>query len=397
MKKSKVSLLVVLIFVFSLFSTNAFAISDDHVLSQNIREADGTSGQDTNSGSGVKTEHIQNSAVTTPKIADSAVTASKLGIICPDGQYLQYTVVGGWVCSVGTPVPQGPAGPQGPQGDTGATGPQGPIGLTGPQGPVGPMPHYAGVVVVATSGGDFTDPVSAMNAITDASASNPYLIKIMPGIYDIGSGYFHMKAFIDIEGSGENVTVIKGSQTLIYNTSASSEIRHITLETIGDGTVFATALYNGFNTSLTHVTLRASGGSYSIGLQNFNGGKALLTDVTVIVSGGNYAYGVYAENDGSVLTVNNSTIQVTNSGLSFGAAADWSGALIMNNSKVISDGYGLYGWQNAPITVRNSEVYASIVSNSPVKIANTLLDGPVNASATCIGTYDSNFNPISCP
>lgn len=44
----------------SLFSTTAFAsVNDDQVTSQKIREADGTSGQDTNSGSGVKTGHIQ--------------------------------------------------------------------------------------------------------------------------------------------------------------------------------------------------------------------------------------------------------------------------------------------------------------------------------------------------
>ena len=66
------------------------SVSDDQVTSQKIKEADGTSGQNTNSGSGVKTNHIQNAAVTNAKIADGAVgttkllngsvTASKLGV-----------------------------------------------------------------------------------------------------------------------------------------------------------------------------------------------------------------------------------------------------------------------------------------------------------------------------
>lgn len=46
---------------------------------------------------------------------------------------------------------------------------------------------YANVIVVAKSGGDLTDPISAMNSISDASATNHFLLKIMPGVYDIGT------------------------------------------------------------------------------------------------------------------------------------------------------------------------------------------------------------------
>jgi hypothetical protein len=82
MKTRKISLFglfVMTVFVVSLFSTSVSAgIRDDEVQSEHIQEADGTSGQDTNSGSGIKSGHIQDGAVTSSIISDSAVTTSKM-------------------------------------------------------------------------------------------------------------------------------------------------------------------------------------------------------------------------------------------------------------------------------------------------------------------------------
>ena len=71
---------------------------------------------------------------------------------------------------------------------------------------------YNHVIVVAPSGGNFTSPVAALNSITDASETNPYLVKIMPGVYDIGGGTVQMKPYVSIEGSGAGATQILGTQ-----------------------------------------------------------------------------------------------------------------------------------------------------------------------------------------
>lgn len=119
---------------------------------------------------------------------------------------------GGWTCSARTP------------------GPQGPIGLTGPQGPVGQAPRYANVVVVAKSGGDFSDPVAALASIVDASATNRYLVKIMPGEYRIGA--WLLKSYVDIEGSGTGVTSLLAADGYLLLSDFSMvgvEIRALTL------------------------------------------------------------------------------------------------------------------------------------------------------------------------
>ena len=66
------------------------------------------------------------------------------------------------------------------------------------------------IVTVAKANGMFTDPVAALNSITDASVTNPYLVVIGPGVYTVTAPVV-MKEWVDITGSGENVTKIKGA------------------------------------------------------------------------------------------------------------------------------------------------------------------------------------------
>jgi len=55
----KVLLILSITIASALFNTAAFAaVANDEVTSVKLKEADGISGQDTNSGSGVKTNHI---------------------------------------------------------------------------------------------------------------------------------------------------------------------------------------------------------------------------------------------------------------------------------------------------------------------------------------------------
>ncbi len=97
---------------------------------------------------------------------------------------------------------------------------------------------YAEVVDVALSGADFSSIQTALDSILDASASKRYLVVVHPGIYD---GQVTMKAFVDIQGSGRNVTRIRSAGFGDINTGTvmgadDAELRDLTVENTGGAT-----------------------------------------------------------------------------------------------------------------------------------------------------------------
>jgi len=115
------------------------------------------------------------------------------------------------------------------------------------------------ILLVAPSGGDFTSIQAALDSITQATALNPYLIEVAPGVY---SESIVMKPYVDIQGSGEGVTTIAapGSAVISNSTVAGAshaEIRALTIKNSG-GNTFATAVYNASATpSLRQITVAA--------------------------------------------------------------------------------------------------------------------------------------------
>ena len=407
------------------------------IRSDDIVPADGISGQVLNTGNGVKTGHIQNlavtgakiatgtittgnigsnqitsdllsaNAVTSAKIENGAVTAQKLGIICPDGEYLKFTIPGGWVCSLGTPGPEGPqgqAGPQGPvgpQGPTGAQGLQGPQGLSGttgpagPEGPAGSMPHYANVVVVAKSGGDFPDPIAALNSITDASATNPYLLKVMPGIYDLGSAALFMKEYVDIEGSGETITIMRSAVSNAnsgpflgtLNGANNAEVRFLSVVNTGVGERVIAIMNEGSASRFLQVSAAVSGGDYCYAVYN-RSAAPVMRNFTASATGG-AVYVTAVMNMMSSVTMINVTATASASASTqyvFGVynIGDQTTTSTMDNVAVAaSGGWFAYGVDNYT-SYFNTDAVVSIMRN-------------VAISASSTGLATGIFNSTACP
>ena len=240
------------------------------------------------------------------------------------------------------------------------------------------QPHYQGVKVVAKSGGDYITVSAALAAITDASDTNRYLVKVMPGVY---SEQVTMKPYVDIEGAGELTTRITytGSAAQDIGTvvgADNAELRYLSVENTGGNTV-AIAIYNNpASPRLTHVTASASGGSnVNCGVYN-SGASPTMTNVTASASGGNYGYGV--RNHSSSPAMMNVSASAS------GGAVDNTG--VMNNylssptltnltasaSGGSRDNDGVYNYNSTP-TIRNSVISADGTSGNRYGIYNIVM------------------------
>ncbi len=386
-------------------SCAAAEAATDNVLSANIREAVvGSTDQNTNQGSGIKTDHI----------VDGAVTAPKLAIPCPDGLYLKYSAASGWGCSDGTPGPVGPQGPIGPEG---------------------PMPHYANVAVVASSGGDYSSPVQALAETSiwcsAPSAANRCLIKIMPGTYDLGAGTVFMQEYTDIEGSGVGSTTLLGE--VHFQLIDQAELRLLTVKSTVDqgfGMVRGLMVFGG-SPRISDVAVVAQGETvWGISTEGVSDSSAapVLRRVTIDAAGST-VFGIVAM--GQSLHLDRVSIQTVGTALSEGIDNAW-GHVDMQDSNIEATGCaGAIGLRNhvASATIKNSSITGSgigvtagyqPVGGSGAAIHHSIIRGNVSVAAAdadswirvgasqlvgarsgttvvCAGAYDGNFTPLSCP
>lgn len=358
----------------------------DTINSAAIIAADGISGQSLTTGAGVKTGHIQ----------DGAVTASKLGIVCANGEYLQYVFGSGWVCSVGT------AGPQGPVGATGATGAQ------GPQGPAGSVASYAGIRIVqkglVDNSNTFNTISGALDSITDATADNRYLIMIMPGVYNEN---VTTKQYVAIKGAETKSVVITSSvgytdswNGTINVTSDNSPLENLTIENTSSYAIAVNATLTS-SLEITNCIIRAIGvGSNSHGVVLGSLESSIINTDIKAVSNGN-AYGISCPFSGSSarLLLKNSTVSAEGIGY-WTIGVKVAGKADIMNSFIAGSAYSAWvaGLDNE-IRARNT------VFSSPIGMqgepsfyaASSQINNGFdyfNGLKKLVNCYDGNYNPI---
>ena len=134
------------------------------------------------------------------------------------------------------------------------------------------------------------------------SASTPWLIKVGPGIYDLGSGSLVLPVYTALEGAGQDITVIigtgsadSGQATVIMGDRG--RLSRLAVYSWGDNT-WETAVYIpplASRVALEHVALTANNPSNDLGV----------------------AYGLYAETNTSFSLIDSSSVSPGNSWRSF--------------------------------------------------------------------------------
>jgi hypothetical protein len=289
---------------------------------------------------------------------------------------------------------------------------------------LGALPQLASgtgnVVTVATAGGDFADPVQALASITTASATNRYLVKVLPGVYDVGEGAIHMQPYVDMEGSGEGVTVLRGcgSPQAVIWAAGNSEIRSLTVDAGCPGRNWASGIYAEYNDAqgvLKHVTVRASSDAFNgatnpIGLYR---SPMRLESVTVSASGaGMDTWAIRLAQSDTVLE----NVQILAPGGSRTNTALWCGGsnVRLVNSSVEASGPNAIAFQVAPmpsdspnglLRIEHSAIVSSgiaiFAAQVPLYIGASRIEGSVQVweyggSVKCIGAYDGSFAPLNC-
>lgn len=199
------------------------------------------------------------------------------------------------------------------------------------------------VITVGQASADFTNPALAMTSITDASATNPYLIVIGPGTYTMGAS-LAIKPNVHVVGSGIDVTILEagfGATTLAESAvvktsgagSSRSSIRDLTINQFGFGQQTSTGLYVGGPTVVENVTIEVR----SFGATN---------------------YGIYS--DQSTLTMNETRVLVRNAtGFTAGTYLDGGSAFITETDISARDGTFVAALYNESSTVQVDRSNAS--------------------------------------
>ena len=140
---------------------------------------------------------------------------------------------------------------------------------------------------------------AALDGIVDATEGNPYLLKIEPGIYNLGTNRLVMKEYVDIEGSGVETTEILSRGSTRPDTGTvigadNAELRFLTVRNDGATSAYATAIYNsGASPRLTHVRVIAEGAETATGVHNVAMSHPIVDDVEARADGTETGYALH--------------------------------------------------------------------------------------------------------
>ncbi len=270
-----------------------------------------------------------------------------------------------------------------------------------------------------------------------ASGDRPILIKVEPGVYDLGNRSLRLQPFTDLEGSGEKITYITSDipspdpRDATTDAAAAdiratvigasfTEVRELSIvnrnDELTDGT-YSLAMYNHniapdqmrisnvtlsasaspdvptrfvagiFNhrasPRLDDVTINMYGGSFAVGMANYAGSSPYTTHMTIRSSGANNTnFGIL--NVGAQLALHDSVVAVS------GAASDRNVGIENLNSNVYAQDVWILASGAA-----NENIGMSFLSNDDTQpITGYVVDARIIAQFEVVDVDSVTHDPV---
>ena len=207
--------------------------------------------------------------------------------------------------------------------------------------------------------------LDAVAAITDASESRPYLIRLGPGIFDLGTNTLTMREYVNIAGSGQGIVDATssgvapqgGSRIVSTATTTVAGARYTELTNLsvvstgGTGLTYTNVQPSGCGFGVPGaivraVTVYASDAFSAVGIHNDNS-CPLFKDVTVFVTTSGTAIGVEAVN-GSSPVLSGVTVRATGGS---GVAGAFAVGVSVNSSGLVVEGSTIFASATNNITI----------------------------------------------
>lgn len=224
---------------------------------------------------------------------------------------------------------------------------------------------YGSTATVAISGGDYTDPVAAMNDLSTwcpAPADNSRCqVKIMPGNYPL-SGVLISAPWVDIVGSGAHSTVLEMNGSTTRAAVASNSVySDLTLRSTGIGSAI-----------VQRTALSA--------LQDSSGGIVRRTNIEM-VGNANNSTGFYGSNRSDVL-IDHVKLHMNTTGWSTGIRTQNGASVTVRDSEITLEGPSV----NIGIEVR---LGTGVIQRSAITAKNGTTNRGVSSLASSVTFYES--------
>ncbi len=141
--------------------------------------------------------------------------------------------------------------------------------------------------------------LAALGAISDASESKRYLVRLQPGLYDLGKVPLNLPSYVSLQGSGVMETKITGkvaaSDGGVVSIGAGQDaahLSHLAVENTGGSGNSSAIFIQSASPLLNDVYALASGGENNIGVYNDSAAPTLLEMRCVASGPGNANIGI---------------------------------------------------------------------------------------------------------